>query len=145
MRLEDLRRIYGSTTALDGLNITIQAGELVALLGPSGCGKTTALRLVAGLEDADGGQVVIDGRDVTRSARRAGVTPAWCSRRSFFCSLIILITLSGGDSASMISLLGLYGYAGFRLMPAVARISAKLQRLGLAPPQSIKCMRITFC
>jgi putative spermidine/putrescine transport system ATP-binding protein len=65
VRLEDLRRIYGSTTALDGLNITIQAGELVALLGPSGCGKTTALRLVAGLEDADGGQVVIDGRDVT--------------------------------------------------------------------------------
>jgi putative spermidine/putrescine transport system ATP-binding protein len=65
VRLEDLRRIYGSTTALDGLNITIHAGELVALLGPSGCGKTTALRLVAGLEDADGGQVVIDGRDVT--------------------------------------------------------------------------------
>jgi putative spermidine/putrescine transport system ATP-binding protein len=65
VRLEDLRRIYGSTTALDGLSITIETGELVALLGPSGCGKTTALRLVAGLEDADGGRVMIDGRDVT--------------------------------------------------------------------------------
>ncbi len=65
VRLEDLRRSYGSVNALDGLNLTIGAGELVALLGPSGCGKTTALRLVAGLEDADGGRVVIGGRDVT--------------------------------------------------------------------------------
>ena len=65
VRLEDLSRHYGPTMALDGLSITIEAGELVALLGPSGCGKTTALRLVAGLEDADAGRVVIDGRDVT--------------------------------------------------------------------------------
>ncbi len=65
VRLEDLRRQYGSVMALDGLSITIGAGELVALLGPSGCGKTTALRLVAGLEDADDGRVVIGGRDVT--------------------------------------------------------------------------------
>ncbi len=65
VRLDDLRRRYGSVNALDGLNLTIGAGELVALLGPSGCGKTTALRLVAGLEDADSGRVVIGGTDVT--------------------------------------------------------------------------------
>jgi putative spermidine/putrescine transport system ATP-binding protein len=65
IRLEDLTRRYGAVTALDGLGLTLAPGELVALLGPSGCGKTTALRLVAGLEDADGGRVVIGGRDVT--------------------------------------------------------------------------------
>jgi putative spermidine/putrescine transport system ATP-binding protein len=65
VRLDELRRHYGSVRALDGLNLTIGVGELVALLGPSGCGKTTALRLVAGLEDADGGRVVIGGKDVT--------------------------------------------------------------------------------
>jgi len=65
IRLEELRRRYGSVAALDGLSLTVAPGELVALLGPSGCGKTTALRLVAGLEDADSGRVVIGGRDVT--------------------------------------------------------------------------------
>jgi putative spermidine/putrescine transport system ATP-binding protein len=66
VRLEELRRGYGAVTALDGLSLTLAPGELVALLGPSGCGKTTALRLVAGLEEANGGRVVIDNEDVTR-------------------------------------------------------------------------------
>jgi len=65
IRLENLRRRYGTVTALDGLSLTLAPGELVALLGPSGCGKTTALRLLAGLEEADEGRVVIGGEDVT--------------------------------------------------------------------------------
>ncbi|HKB18488.1 MAG TPA: ABC transporter ATP-binding protein [Candidatus Dormibacteraeota bacterium] len=65
VRLENLQRRYGAVVALDGLSLTIAPGELVALLGPSGCGKTTALRLLAGLEDADGGRVVVGGNDVT--------------------------------------------------------------------------------
>jgi len=65
VRLEDLRRTYGTTVALDGLTLTLAPGELVALLGPSGCGKTTALRLLAGLEEANSGRVIIGGKDVT--------------------------------------------------------------------------------
>ncbi|WP_214105712.1 ABC transporter ATP-binding protein [Acrocarpospora catenulata] len=61
-----LRRTYGATTALDGLDLTVAQGELIALLGPSGCGKTTALRCVAGFETPDSGAVLIDGKDVTR-------------------------------------------------------------------------------
>ncbi|MET7615674.1 ABC transporter ATP-binding protein [Streptomyces sp. NPDC005408] len=61
-----LRRAFGSTVALDGLDLTVEPGELIALLGPSGCGKTTALRVVAGFENPDAGEVLVDGEDITR-------------------------------------------------------------------------------
>ena len=65
VRLEGLSRHYGPVVALDRLDLTLEPGQLVALLGPSGCGKTTTLRLLAGLEDADAGRVVVGGRDLT--------------------------------------------------------------------------------
>ncbi|MFB2584345.1 ABC transporter ATP-binding protein [Herbiconiux liukaitaii] len=55
----------GGHRGLDGIDLVIEPGEFVALLGPSGCGKTTALRVLAGLESATGGEVLIDGSDVS--------------------------------------------------------------------------------
>ncbi|HEU5421610.1 MAG TPA: ABC transporter ATP-binding protein [Streptosporangiaceae bacterium] len=66
VRLDGLRRRYGQVVALDGVDLTLHPGELVALLGPSGCGKTTTLRLLAGLEDADDGQIIVGGADISR-------------------------------------------------------------------------------
>ena len=65
VELTDLTRLYGTVRALDGLTLHIEPGELVALLGPSGCGKTTALRILAGLDEATSGAVTVDGKDIT--------------------------------------------------------------------------------
>ena len=58
---------YGSKVAVDGVDMTLEAGRITCLLGPSGCGKSTLLRLIAGLEQLDGGHVLAEGRDITHT------------------------------------------------------------------------------
>jgi sulfate transport system ATP-binding protein len=65
IKIENVRKNFGTFTALDGVNLEIPSGELVALLGPSGSGKTTLLRILAGLEAADSGRILVEGRDTT--------------------------------------------------------------------------------
>ncbi len=63
-----VRKTFGSSVALESLDLSIASGELVCLLGPSGCGKTTALRILAGFEQADSGRVLVEGNDITGTA-----------------------------------------------------------------------------
>ena len=65
LRLEGIKKSFGSVEVLRGLDISVGRGEFVTLLGSSGCGKTTVLRIIAGLETADTGRVFIDGQDVS--------------------------------------------------------------------------------
>ena len=64
--IEKLNKHFGRFHALNNINLNVPTGKLVSLLGPSGCGKTTLLRIIACLENADSGNILFDGQDVTR-------------------------------------------------------------------------------
>lgn len=63
--LKDVSKSFAETPVLEHISLTIPEDQIVVLLGPSGCGKTTLLRLLAGLETVDGGQILLDGQDLT--------------------------------------------------------------------------------
>jgi len=65
IEIRNVSKRFGQFQALNDLSLTVEAGELVALLGPSGCGKTTLLRMIAGLETPDAGSIHFSGQDTT--------------------------------------------------------------------------------
>jgi putative spermidine/putrescine transport system ATP-binding protein len=123
--LVGLTRSYGAVRALDGLTLRIQPGELVALLGPSGCGKTTALRILAGLDEADTGSVAIDGRDIGRVPANKRDIGLVFQAYSLFPHLTVLDNVAfglkmrgvgsrerAGRAAEMLDLVGLSAQSG---------------------------------
>ncbi|MFH1686249.1 MAG: ABC transporter ATP-binding protein [bacterium] len=64
LKLQNVSKRFGELTVLNDISLELADGELLVLLGPSGCGKSTLLRLIAGLEELDGGRIEIDGRRV---------------------------------------------------------------------------------
>ena len=72
LQLQGIEKFFGEHRAIKGVDLTIEKGEFIVFVGPSGCGKSTLLRLIAGLEQIDGGRLVLDCRDITHapSSRR---------------------------------------------------------------------------
>jgi sulfate transport system ATP-binding protein len=68
--IQNLNKRFGTYKALDGINLDVKSGELIALLGPSGCGKTTLLRIIGGLDTADSGMLLFHGKDVDQKHAR---------------------------------------------------------------------------
>lgn len=72
LMVEGVRKTYGSLVALDGVDLTVAAGEVVGLVGPNGAGKTSLVSIVAGLRRADGGTIMVGDLDVVRHRDRVG-------------------------------------------------------------------------
>ena len=62
--LKDIRKSYGAVDVIHGIDLDIKQGEFIVFVGPSGCGKSTLLRMIAGLEEITGGEMMIDGEKV---------------------------------------------------------------------------------
>jgi ABC-type multidrug transport system ATPase subunit len=118
----DLVRRFGATVALDGVSLTVPAGEIHALLGPNGAGKTTLVRLLAGLMTPTSGSVRVLGREVERKAREArglvGLVPS--GDRTFY------LRISGLENLAFFARLN-----GFRRRAAFARGQELLEHVGL--------------
>jgi iron(III) transport system ATP-binding protein len=112
---------YGAVTAVETVSLSIARGTLVTVLGPSGCGKTTVLRLIAGLEQASDGRILIGGDDVTLlSAAERDVSMVFQSY-ALFPHMTVLENVCYGLRASRV-----------RRTQAVERAQAKLAQVGLA-------------
>lgn len=65
LEIKNLKKSYDGKVILHDIDLNIKQGEIVSILGPSGCGKTTLLNLILGLTNADSGEIIFDGRDIT--------------------------------------------------------------------------------
>ena len=70
LELKDISKIYGNLHALDHVNLTVDQGEWIAIMGPSGPGKSTMMNIISCMDKPTTGQVIFDGRDITKDSRR---------------------------------------------------------------------------
>ena len=77
--IRDVRKAFGATAVIHGIDVAIRDGEFVVLVGPSGCGKSTLLRMIAGLENITRAKSASATASSTTS-RRKSATSRWCSR-----------------------------------------------------------------
>ena len=111
LRLDGIRKDFGSFTALKDIALDIAQGEFVCFLGPSGCGKTTLLRIIAGLETQTAGRIELAGRDIS------SLPPAGRDYGIVFQSYALFPNLNVADNVA-------YGLVNRKLPKAQARASA---------------------
>jgi putative spermidine/putrescine transport system ATP-binding protein len=157
VELNDLTRVYGAAharsgqgvvKALDGLTLHIEPGELVALLGPSGCGKTTALRILAGLDEATSGSVSVDCKDLTKVSANKRDMGMVFQAYSLFPHLTVLdnvafgLKMRGKDKGQRLSradeMLELVGLTAHRHKYASELSGGQQQRVALARALAIQ-------
>jgi putative ABC transport system ATP-binding protein len=137
---ERVRKVYRTggveVEALAGLDLEVQRGELVAVMGPSGSGKTTLLNCLSGLDDIDGGRVLVDGEDLfaMSDARRTGHRAR--SMGFIFQAFNLIPVFTAAENVELPLLLG-----GSPAKEARRRAIQMLERVGLGNPGSAASAR----
>ena len=142
LRVEEVTVRFGERAALDRVDLEVALGEVLTVLGPSGCGKTTLLRVIAGLQRADSGSVLLDGVDVTDVApHRRGVglvfqDHALFHHRDVFGNVAFGLRMQGAERSAIerhvSRLLELVGLAGFERRSIATLSGGEQQRVALA-------------
>ncbi len=148
VELDELTRDFGSFRALDGFDLHMEPGEMVALLGPSGCGKTTALRILAGLDHPTTGVIRVGGKDLTRVPANKRDMGMVFQAYSLFPHLTVLdnvafgLKLRGRDKADRrqraADMLDLVGLGEFTHRYAAQLSGGQQQRVALARALAIE-------
>jgi spermidine/putrescine transport system ATP-binding protein len=121
VELRSVTKAFGDLTAVDDLSLEVGQGEFFTLLGPSGCGKTTTLRMIAGFEEPDAGEVLIEGQDVV------GLPPYKRPTNTVFQSYALFPHLSVRDNVA-------FGLKRKKVDKSEIqrRVDEELERVGLA-------------
>jgi ABC-type Fe3+/spermidine/putrescine transport system ATPase subunit len=147
LRLDRVSKLFGSVQAVRDVSLEVARGEIFTLLGPSACGKTTVLRLVAGLEEPDGGEIILRDRLVASVPRRTFVAPhrrnlgmvfqshAIWPHMTVFEHVAYPLELRGlrraAIRARVASVLELVGLTGLEMKAATLLSGGQMQRLAL--------------
>jgi NitT/TauT family transport system ATP-binding protein len=139
LTIAGLGKSFGPLQALQDINVAVGRGEFISVVGPSGCGKTTFLRIVAGLEPASAGEVLLDGRAVQRPGTDRGFvfqTDNLLPWRTVFANAIIGREIAGQvgptERQRTIELLKLVGLEGFENYHPRQLSGGMRQRVNLA-------------
>jgi D-methionine transport system ATP-binding protein len=120
-----LTKCYGSLTVLDGVDFTVQAGEIAAVVGPSGAGKSTLARCINLLEQPTSGSILVDGRDLTRLSRRE-LRSARRAIGTVFQSASLLQRLTAAENVELPM-----RYLNMSHSERVSRVKELLERVGM--------------
>ena len=115
--LRSVCKSFGSTPAVTGVSLDVKSGEFLALVGPSGCGKSTLLRIIAGLEDQDAGEVLLDGRRID------GLPPKARDIAMVFQSYALYPHMTAAENIA--APLRMRRLNGFQRLPLVAKVSPR--------------------
>lgn len=142
LELRGIAKRFGSTVAADGLSLAVNRGEFFTFLGPSGSGKSTILRIVAGLEQPDAGQVLIDGRDMAAVApwhrnlgmmfQQYAIFPHMSVAENIAYGLKVRRMATDGIRARVARMLELVGLVGMEGKNATLLSGGEQQRVALA-------------